>query len=171
MLLSKRRRKFYTRLFVKMELEYVFVFLGWIAVVLMAYTVYVSLTLAVLTPIDIIPGETKHDVGNNPRFMMFYAPWCPWSKKAKTHWDSFRKETERYPVTFGGKEVVLEDIDGDVHRDMVREFKIREYPTFMLATTTGEYTMDGYPSKHKFKEFLVKHLGAEEPSKLVSRVK
>jgi thiol-disulfide isomerase/thioredoxin len=154
-----------------MELEYLYVFLGWIAVVLVAYTVYINLTLASLTPIDIIPGETKTDAGAHPRFMIFFAPWCPWSKKAKIHWDSFRKELERYPVTFGGKDVVLEEIDGDVHRDMIRQFKIREYPTFKLVTSSGEVTMDGYPSKNKFRDFLVKNLGAEEPSKLLSRVK
>lgn len=103
-----------------MELEFLYVFLGWLAVILIAYSVYINLTLAVLNPIPIPDGPIP-DVGAHPRFVMFYAQWCPWSKKAKAHWDSFKQDLARYPVSFGGKEVVLEDIDGDIHRDMIRE--------------------------------------------------
>jgi thiol-disulfide isomerase/thioredoxin len=166
--MSKERRKFYTPLFVKMELEILFVLLGWLTVVLIAYTVYINLTLSF---VDInAPVETKVDF-KNPRFLFFYAPWCPWSKKAKRHWDAFRDELDRYPVTFGGQQVTLEDIDGDLHRDMVREFKIREYPTFKLVSKKDEVIMTGYPSIDAFREFLVKTLGREEPAKLGSRVR
>jgi thiol-disulfide isomerase/thioredoxin len=166
--MSKERRKFYTPLFVKMELEILFVLLGWLTVVLIAYTVYINLTLSFLD-ID-LPVETKLDL-KNPRFLLFYAPWCPWSKKAKKHWDAFREELDRYPVTFGGQQVTLEDIDGDVHRDMVREFKIKEYPTFKLVSKKDEVIMTGYPSIEAFREFLVKNLGREEAAKLGSRVR
>ena len=165
--MSKERPKFYTRLFVKMELEFLFVLLGALAVFLIAYTVYINLTLVVLK--EEKKEEGKLDI-KHPRFLFFYAPWCPWSKKAKQHWDAFRDEIERYPVTFGGKEVTLEDIDGDKHRDMTREFKITEYPTFKLLAKRIEITMEGYPSQAAFREFLVKNLGREEPAKLGSRV-
>jgi thiol-disulfide isomerase/thioredoxin len=171
MWMSKERLKFYTPLFVKMELEILFVLLGWLTVFLIAYTVYINLTLSALNiEADIDIGTTKLDL-KNPRFLLFYAPWCPWSKKAKKHWDAFREELERYPVTFGGQQVTLEDIDGDIHRDMVREFKIREYPTFKLVSKKDEITMQGYPSVESFREFLVKNLGREEPAKLGSRVR
>ena len=151
-----------------MELEILFVLLGWLTVVLIAYTVYINLTLSF---VDInAPVETKVDL-KNPRFLFFYAPWCPWSKKSKRHWDAFRDELDRYPVTFGGHQVTLEDIDGDVHRDMVREFKIKEYPTFKLVSKKDEIIMTGYPSIEAFREFLVKNLGREEPAKLGSRVR
>jgi len=154
-----------------MELEFLYIFLGWLAVVLIAYSVYINLTVAILEPtIPPIPDEPGHDMGKDPRFIMFYAQWCPWSKKAKMHWDSFKQDLARYPVTFGEKEVTLEDIDGDVHRDMVREFKIREYPTFKLVTKERSVTLEGFPSKAKFRDFLIKHLGPEKPAKLVSRV-
>lgn len=152
-----------------MELEFLYIFLGWLAVVLIAYSVYINFTMAVLEPPQ-IPDAPGHDIGHHPRFMMFYAQWCPWSKKSKMHWDSFKQDLARYPVTFGEKEVTLEDIDGDVHRDMVREFKIREYPTFKLVTKERSVTLEGFPSKAKFRDFLIKNLGPEKPAKLVSRV-
>lgn len=160
-----------------MKLELVFFLLGCVTVVLIAYTVYINLELAVG---DITKQSTGKETGptppagthtsGSPRFLMFYATWCPWSKKAKAQWDAFKKEVERFPVTFGGQTVTLEDIDGDVHRDMIRDYKINEYPTFKLVSKSGEFTMDGYPSPSKFRDFLTKNMGAEEPAKLVTRV-
>jgi thiol-disulfide isomerase/thioredoxin len=167
-----------------MKLEIVFFILGCVAVILIAYTVYTSLELAVsgvklpsgsASPAAGSPAATAtqqagtHTSGN-PRFLMFYATWCPWSKKGKAQWDAFKVELERFPVTFGGKSVTLEDIDGDVQRDMIRDYKISEYPTFRLVHAKGEVGMEGYPSPAKFRDFLTKNLGAEEPAKLVTRV-
>jgi len=161
-----------------MKLEVIFFLLGCVAVILIAYTVYISLELAV-SGVK-LPGGTDspaaptqqsgtHTSGN-PRFLMFYTTWCPWSKKGKAQWDAFKVELERFPVTFGGKSVTLEDIDGDVQRDMIRDYKISEYPTFRLVHAKGEVGMEGYPSPAKFRDFLTKNLGAEEPAKLVTRV-
>lgn len=162
-----------------MTLEVVFFLLGCVAVVLIAYTVYSNLELAVSgVKVPSVKQEsgtpsgtpsTNHTSGS-PRFLMFYASWCPWSKKGKAQWDAFKKEVERFPVTFGGQTVTLEDIDGDVHRDMIRDYKVTEYPTFKLVSKTGEVGMDGYPNPSKFRDFLVKNLGTEEPAKLVTRV-
>lgn len=171
-----------------MTLEVVFFLIGCVAVVLIAYTVYINFELAVTDVSKLIkkPAEpptkpTKpaepprksegggHTSGS-PRFMIFYASWCPWSKKGKAQWEAFKKELARFPVTFGGQSVTLEDIDGDVHRDMVRDYKITEYPTFKLVSKTGEVTMDGYPNPSKFRHFLTKNLGTEEPAELVTRV-
>jgi hypothetical protein len=163
-----------------MKLEVIFFVLGCVAVILIAYTVYISLELAV-SGVKLPGGSASagaatptqqsgtHTSGN-PRFLMFYTTWCPWSKKGKAQWDAFKVELERFPVTFGGKSVTLEDIDGDVQRDMIRDYKISEYPTFKLVHAKGEVGMEGYPSPAKFRDFLTKNLGAEEPAKLVTRV-
>ena len=153
-----------------MKLEVIFFLLGCVAVVLIAYTVYTNLELAVSNIESDKKTESGTHTSGSPRFFMFYASWCPWSKKAKAQWDSFKKELERFPVTFSGQTVTLEDIDGDVHRDMIRDYKITEYPTFKLVSKSGEVTMEGYPSPSKFRDFLTKNLGAEEPAKLVTRV-
>ena len=161
-----------------MKLEVIFFVLGCVAVILIAYTAYASLELAVSgvklpggsdSPASPTQQAGTHTSGN-PRFLMFYATWCPWSKKGKAQWDAFKVELERFPVTFGGKSVTLEDIDGDVQRDMIRDYKISEYPTFRLVHAKGEVGMEGYPSPAKFRDFLTKNLGAEEPAKLVTRV-
>jgi len=162
-----------------MTLEVVFFILGCVSVILIAYTVYSNLELAVSSVKPAAANtaataaakqSTSNHTSGSPRFLMFYATWCPWSKKGKVQWDAFKAELERFPVTFGGKSVTLEDIDGDVHRDMIRDYKISEYPTFKLVSASGEVQMDGHPSPAKLRDFLIKNLGAEEPAKLVTRV-
>ena len=169
-----------------MKLEAVFFLIGCVAVVLIVYTIYINLELAVSdvasigtatpgaspgAPPGAPPGaQSQGHTSGTPRFLMFYASWCPWSKKAKAQWDAFKNESQRFPVTFGGQTVTLEDIDGEVHKDMIRDYKITEYPTFKLVSRTGEVTMEGYPSPSKFRDFLTKNLGPEEPAKLVTRV-
>jgi len=162
-----------------MKLEVIFFVLGCVAVILIAYTAYASLELAVSgvklpggsdSPAATATQQAGTHTSGSPRFLMFYATWCPWSKKGKAQWDAFKVELERFPVTFGGKSVTLEDIDGDVQRDMIRDYKISEYPTFKLVHAKGEVGMEGYPSPAKFRDFLTKNLGAEEPAKLVTRV-
>jgi hypothetical protein len=168
-----------------MKLEVIFFVLGCVAVILIAYTAYMSLELAV-SGVKLPAGSDSPAAGSpagaaatqkagthtsgSPRFLMFYTTWCPWSKKGKAQWDAFKTELERFPVTYGGQTVTLEDIDGDVHRDMIRDFKISEYPTFKLVSTKGEVNLEGYPSPAKFRDFLTKNLGTEEPAKLVTRV-
>jgi thiol-disulfide isomerase/thioredoxin len=162
-----------------MKLEVIFFVLGCVAVILIAYTVYTSLELAVsgvklpsgsASPAATATQQAGTHTSGSPRFLMFYATWCPWSKKGKAQWDAFKVELQRFPVTFGGKSVTLEDIDGDVQRDMIRDYKISEYPTFKLVHAKGEVAMEGYPSPAKFRDFLIKNLGAEEPAKLATRV-
>lgn len=145
-------------------LEIVFVLLGWVAVGLIVYTVYINMELRALTPE--IPSLPR-----GPRFLFFYAPWCPWSKKAKPHWDRFEEDMRRYPSTFGGHTVRLEIIDSDRDPDTVKRFHVTAYPSFKLESIDGiTYDYPGHPSADGFRDFLAKHLGKEEPMKLVARV-
>ncbi len=147
-------------------LEGVFVLIGWVAVALIVYTVYINMELRVLQP------ELKLSGISAPRLLFFYAPWCPWSKKAKPQWDLFEDELRRFPVTFGGNSVALELIDGDVDPDSVKKFHVSAYPTFKLAMPDGvTHEMSGYPSPDAFRAFLIKHLGKEEPMKLKAGMK
>ena len=140
-----------------MELEAVFIPLGWIALFLIAYTRYSNLKLKVVRPfLDI-----------KPRFIFFYAPWCPWSKKARKHWEEFKDELERHPLTFGGQTVHLEEVDGDRFHDLLKQHGITAYPTFKLVTTLDTYEFNGHPDATAFRRFLINHLGQEEPVKLL----
>ena len=142
-------------------LEIVFVLIGWIAVGLIMYTVYINMELRVLAPNLKITGTGQ------TRFLFFYAPWCPWSKKAKPQWDLFEDDMKRFPMTFGGEIVKLELIDGDADPEAVKKYHVSAYPTFKLILSDGtDYEMSGHPSPDAFRGFLTKYLGKEEPLKL-----
>lgn len=150
-----------------MGLEILFVLLGWFALGLMGYTTYTTVKLQ-LYPKDIAVGKESEGPtvasAQDARLLFFYAPWCPWSKKAKVQWDAFITEYKRFPTTYGGKRVSLELINGDQHQDMVKSYNIVAYPTFKLVTSDQVLEMTGYPSPDVFKNFLRKSLGREEPA-------
>lgn len=150
-----------------MGLEILFVLLGWIALGLIGYTLYTTIRLQ-LYPKEVVistesTGPTLSSM-QDARFLFFFAPWCPWSKKAKTQWDAFVTEFNRFPSTYGGKRVSLEIINGDQHPDMIKAYSITAYPTFKLVTGSEVTEMTGYPSPDAFKTFLIKSLGREEPA-------
>jgi hypothetical protein len=163
-----------------MGLEILFVLLGWVALGLIGYTLYTTVRLQ-MYPEDVPQAETP-STGQPPiaqpstgptlpstrdaRFLFFFAPGCPWSKKAKVQWDAFTTELKRYPATYGGKRVSLETIDGDMSPDMVKAYNINAYPTFKLVTSDRVTEMNGHPSPDRFKTLLIKTLGPEEPAKI-----
>lgn len=152
-----------------MGLEILFVLLGWVALGFIGYTIYTTVQLQ-LYPTDVqvgkaTPGPTIAST-SDARFLFFFAPWCPWSKKAKVQWDAFVTEFKRFPSTYGGKRVSLEIINGDQQQDMVKSYNITAYPTFKLVTSGQVTEMTGYPSPDAFKTFLIKTLGQEEPAKI-----
>lgn len=133
-----------------------FIPLGWLAIILVAYTVYDSLRLKVVVPI----------LDVKPQFTFFFAPWCAWSKKAKRHWEEFKEELDTNPVTFGGYTVNLVEVNGDLYKDVIKEYDVKEYPTFKLITDTETYTYREHPSADGFRKFLVKHMGRQESVQL-----
>ena len=166
MLLSKKTPKFYTLLFVKMELEFVFLILGWIAISIIAYTVYLNTLVTVKLPKPDSPPPTT-----GAKFIFFSSTHCPWSKKAHPQWDAFLDDMTKFPVTFGGNTVTLEEIDGDAQPDIMKSYKANAYPTFLLDANGTRTTMTTQPTKDGFRAFLVKMLGPEKPVDLKSGAK
>ena len=163
MLLSKKTPKFYTRHFVKMELEFIFLILGWIAIGVVAYTVYVNTILTLEVPPSTGSASgTEETSKTTPRFIFFSSTHCPWSKKARPQWDAFVEDLKTHPTTYGGKKVSLEEYDGDNHADLLKKHNVTGYPTFKLIVDGKETEMSAIPSQDKFREFLVKSLGPEE---------
>lgn len=151
-----------------MEFDFIFLVLGWIAVAVIVYTIYINAFLTVKTT----PPSTGTTSGSSKvRFIFFSSTHCPWSQKARPQWESFVKDMTTHPATFGGKAVSLEEIDGDSNAEMLKKHNIDSYPTFKLIDGNKETAMNAMPSEHAFRDFLVKSLGAEEHTKLTTRRK
>jgi len=166
MLVSKKTPKFYTLLFVKMELEFVFLILGWMAIAVIAYTVYLNTLVTVKLPPPETPATTT-----GAKFIFFSSTHCPWSKKAHPQWDAFLDDMTKFPMTFGGNTVTLQEIDGDAQPDVMKSYQANAYPTFLLDANGTRTTMTTQPTKDGFRAFLVKMLGPEKPVELKSGAK
>ena len=119
----------------------------------------------------IMPGartiETTPPVENGmdesqAKFMFFYTPWCPWCKKAQQPWASFKEMLKNSHYMYGGKKVVLEDINCDSDKGKSALYKITAYPTFKVETNMKVFEMSGKPTVENFRNFLKQVLGAEK---------
>jgi len=99
---------------------------------------------------------------NQARFMFFYATWCPHCRNAQTPWSSFKELTKNSHYTYGGKDIIFEEINADSDKGKSALYGINAYPTFKLETQDKVYEMVGRPSVDTFKEFLKSALGPEK---------
>ena len=152
-----------------MELSIIFQLLGWIALGIIVYVAYTNIQTLLVKKTNAVslPVETTTDL-EQVKFLFFSARWCPWSKKARPHWDAFKEDMKTNPATFGGKMVQLEEIDGDIDPGKRKEYGVSAYPSFKLATPDGVKTMTSIPTRDGMREFLIRSLGPEEPIKLTT---
>jgi thiol-disulfide isomerase/thioredoxin len=95
------------------------------------------------------------------RFIFFYAPWCPWSKKATKPHHSFKQNYLNNPSTYGGKTIVFEEIDATQDKGKAALYKVKAFPTFKLETQDKLFEYRGVPDAKKFQEFLRDALGTQ----------
>jgi hypothetical protein len=72
------------------------------------------------------------------------------------------------PVTFGGKIVRLEEVDGDIDVPKRKQYGVSAYPSFKLVMPDGVKDMTAIPTRDGMRDFLIRSLGPEEPIKLTS---
>jgi thiol-disulfide isomerase/thioredoxin len=99
---------------------------------------------------------------NQARFMFFYAPWCPHCRNAQTPWSSFKELTKNSHYTYGGKDIVFEDINAEIDKGKAALYGITAYPTFKVETSEKVYEMKGRPSVDTFRSFLKSSIGDEK---------
>jgi thiol-disulfide isomerase/thioredoxin len=99
---------------------------------------------------------------NQAKFMFFYTTWCPYCKKAQQPWASFKEMLKNRHYTYGGKQILFEEINAESDKGKAALYKIKAYPTFKLETTDKLFEMQGKPSSATFRAFLTSALGTEK---------
>jgi thiol-disulfide isomerase/thioredoxin len=102
---------------------------------------------------------------NQARFMFFYTTWCPWCIKARTPWNSFKQLLKNNKYTYGGKEILIEEVNAESDKGKAALYRITGYPTFKLETENKVMEMKGKPSVAVFRAFLISALGEEKSVK------
>jgi len=108
------------------------------------------------------PITTSNLESNQARFMFFYTPWCPWCKKAQPAWSSFKEMLKNSKYSYGGKDILFEDINVESDKGKAALYQIEAYPTFKLETSEKVFEMVGKPSVASFRAFLTSALGSEK---------
>ena len=164
-----------------MDLSVIFQLIGWIALGIIVYTTYtnvrsmlhkrtnvVSLPVESSTPSQTQPQPPGEPPAEQVTFLFFSARWCPWSRKARPQWDALKEDMKLQPVTFGGKIVRLEEVDGDINIPKRKQYGVSAYPSFKLVMSDGVKDMTAIPTRDGMRDFLIRSLGPEEPIKLTS---
>lgn len=93
------------------------------------------------------------------RFMFFFTSWCPHCKTAEPLWRSFKQQLKNNPVTYGGYDIEMEEINVESNKSKSALYKIKAYPTIKLETGKKLFEMTGIPNIINFDNFLVSALG------------
>jgi protein disulfide-isomerase-like protein len=98
---------------------------------------------------------------NEAVFVMFYAPWCGYCKKAMPEWDKLQKDYKKCKII---------KVDCDKNKDMAKLHDIKSYPTIKflpngLSSTDDSEEYDGNRTESDFIKFLNQHVSAD-PSEM-----
>lgn len=88
------------------------------------------------------------------KFLFFYAPWCPYSKVAEEPWASLKQDYKNSPQSYGNKNIIFEDIDGDSQKSKMALYNVTKFPTFKFQMDDKVYEMLGKPTVTNFKTFI-----------------
>lgn len=115
-----------------------------------------SRTIITTPPVENAMDETQ------AKFMFFYTPWCPWCKKTQQPWASMKELLRNSGYLYGGKKVVLEEVNCDSDKGKAALYKIAAYPTFKVETNMKVFEFSGQPTVKNFRSFLKEVLGPEK---------
>jgi thiol-disulfide isomerase/thioredoxin len=132
-----------------------------VLVVVIAIGLYYLFT-GILPGAKIVHAPVTEVDENQAKFIFFYTTWCPHCKKAQQPWASLKEMMKTRQYTYGGKKVVLEEVNAESDKGKAALYKIKAYPTFKLETSDKMYEMLGRPSTSSFRAFLSSSLGTEK---------
>ena len=106
--------------------------------------------------------KTEPTDGGPTELFLFYATWCPYSKKVLPIWDSLKEKYDRKVIN--KYSVVFKEFDGDKQEKEIDEIskrykkKIDGYPTIILIKENEVIEFDANPTKDNLEEFLQRTL-------------
>ena len=82
---------------------------------------------------------------------MFYTKWCPHCKDAMTVWENIKSSQQfaKYKLNF-----MIIDCEDKTNEQVVMDFKIKEYPTYILVLNNKKYVYDANLQSNTLERFL-----------------
>lgn len=93
----------------------------------------------------------EKEQSNEVTIYLFYTEWCPYCKKAKPEWDTFKEKVEN---TNYSQTIIFREIDCDQEVNLAEKYNIEGYPTIKLIWRDNVYEYDAKPDHNRLIEFL-----------------
>ena len=85
---------------------------------------------------------------NKGQLMIFYAVWCPYSKKALDKWYNYKESyTGPYNISFT-------EIDSDENVELADKYTVESYPTIILVLDGKNYIYDAEMNNETLTQFI-----------------
>ena len=104
--------------------------------------------------------ELVNAVTNNPdgvtkqcEMIYFYTTWCPYCKKARPEWDTFK--TEWAGKKINGYLITFTEVDCDINETTANRYDVKSYPTIKLIKDGEVYDFDARPTSDSLTQFVV----------------
>lgn len=93
----------------------------------------------------------KNNDNNNSTIIYFYTEWCPYCKKSRPEWNSFKElvELQSFKET-----LTLKEVDCDKNPEIADNYKIEGYPTIKLIYKGEVYDYDAKPDSKTLLQFV-----------------
>lgn len=85
------------------------------------------------------------------KIIYFYTEWCPYCKKSKPEWNSFKELIDLQ--TFSDR-IEFNEVDCDKEPEIANKYKIEGYPTIKLIYNGEIYDYDAKPESKMLLEFV-----------------
>ena len=83
----------------------------------------------------------------------FYTTWCPYCKRARPEWDSFKEEWAGKKIN--GYLITFTEVDCDMNEASANKYDVKSYPTIKLVKEGEVYDFDARPTTDSLTQFAV----------------
>jgi thiol-disulfide isomerase/thioredoxin len=107
-------------------------------------------------------GSDSSNANDTAEFMMFYANWCPLSKKAMPVWNEFKETYEN--KTINNYRLIFNDVDCSDSNDSAMQAKLDSYkvdgfPTIKMLKGNEVIDFDANPTMDSLEQFVSTVIG------------
>lgn len=88
---------------------------------------------------------------DNATVMLFYVDWCPHCKNTMDVWEEIKQSYNFNKIHLSFNAINCDDKD---NKELVKSYKIKEYPTIYLVANNKKYYYDANLEKETFYKFL-----------------
>ena len=85
---------------------------------------------------------------NKKTLILYYAPWCPHCKPVKPIFEELKD------IYAGNTHISILTINGDEHKDKLKEQDVKGYPTIKLLVGEKSIEYEGERTAEKLQEFI-----------------